>query len=294
MEELQEEVRRLQKELNKEKQAQTLELTKIALSESDAKAKGRRSEMLTDDLKSENDRLLFDIISLSKKIAMREKEERRAYLRLKEVLHCGGTGDGGGGDEEKKEEEAAALKNFNFEEQLDRLIAEYQQKSEWGNNMDRHVATLSTQLEQYTRKGTSERQVLEKQAKILEELMEAQQAVAIAKRKHQGVVRKLALSEKSNSLLASRLSFKSDQLHQFLERAERSESLNTLPMEPLAEEAAKREEKELLDYLRLFSKEWGHPIYSDLQQVVGYQKEDEGVVGGGVGGGGGMRRKSLF
>merc|ERR1712166_605015 len=105
MEALREEVRRLQQALSKEKQAQSLELTKIALTESEVKTKGRRSEMLTDDLKSENNRLLFDIASLTKKIIMKEKEERRAYLRLKNVLHCGGGKVAAGAEDDDEDEE---------------------------------------------------------------------------------------------------------------------------------------------------------------------------------------------
>ena len=164
--------------------------------------------------------------------------------------------------------------------------------------MGLHVASLSTQLEQYSREGTSERQILEKQAKLLEELMEAQQNVSNVKRKHQAVVRKLSLSEKSNSLLASRLSYKSDQLQHFLESAEensdflKTHSATSIVEDPLVKEAAKQQEKQLLDYLRLFSKEWGHPTYNELQRVVGYQsggaKGDDGGIGDG------SRQKSLF
>ena len=37
-------------------------------------------------------------------------------------------------------------------------------------------------------------------------------------------------------------------------------------------ELHKEEEEELLEYLRQFSKEWGHPTYGELQNFVGYQK----------------------
>ena len=319
--EAQAEVCRLQQELKNEQQKRSLELTKMgltetkmALTDTESKTKGRRCAVLVDNLKSENRQLVFDIASTTQKLALKEKEERRAYLRLKKVLqgvkvNNGNDNDGaivaGAGEEVEEaalhEEEINAVPTgFNFEEQLDRLIAEYQQKTKWNTSMDNHVASLSTQLEQYSRDGTLERNVLQKQQETLERLMSLQQENDHITRKQIDLQYKLAMSEKSNGLLASKLSMKTDQLNDFLERTENSESNDTGGQTmPSRSMTAAKEEEELLEYLRLFSKEWGHPIYSELQNFVGYQTPTRHSSMGGAGkgesgtGSGRRRRRSL-
>ena len=84
--------------------------------------------------------------------------------------------------------------------------------------MDNHVAALSTQLEKYSRDGTMERQVLQKQQDTLEKFIKLQNEIHTMKEQLNASQQKLALSEKSNSVLASRLSMKSEQLKDFLQR----------------------------------------------------------------------------
>ena len=101
---------------------------------------------------------------------------------------------------------------------MDILLLDYQQKSEWNHSMDNHVAALSTQLEKYSRDGTMERQVLQKQQDTLEKFIKLQNEIHTMKEQLNASQQKLALSEKSNSVLASRLSMKSEQLKDFLQR----------------------------------------------------------------------------
>jgi len=127
-------------------------------------------------------------------------------------------------DPDQEEDE---LINFNFEEQLDILLLDYQQKSEWNHSMDNHVAALSTQLEKYSRDGTMERQVLQKQQDTLEKFIKLQNEIHTMKEQLNASQQKLALSEKSNSVLASRLSMKSEQLKDFLQRIEDDDGSGT-------------------------------------------------------------------
>jgi hypothetical protein len=89
---------------------------------------------------------------------------------------------------------------------------------------------------------------------------------------------KLALSEKGNGLLASRLSMKSDQLKDYFERAGGGGVDSTSGKHQTSENAAV-ENDELLQYLRKFSVEWGHSTYSELQGFVGYTKSTGDGVG---------------
>ena len=110
---------------------------------------------------------------------------------------------------------------------MDILLLDYQQKSEWNHSMDNHVAALSTQLEKYSRDGTMERQVLQKQQDTLEKFIKLQNEIHTMKEQLNASQQKLALSEKSNSVLASRLSMKSEQLKDFLQRIEDDDGSGT-------------------------------------------------------------------
>ena len=91
IEELKIEIRNLKLLLNKERSSKELELSKLAIEQSTNKSKGRRMSIQTDELKSENNQLKFDVAKTKRKLSMKEDAEKEAYLRLKAVLDVGTT-----------------------------------------------------------------------------------------------------------------------------------------------------------------------------------------------------------
>jgi myosin heavy subunit len=203
------EIRSLKLALNKEKHLKELELSKMALTTAANKTKGRRSDMVADNLKSENNQLMVDIARATQKLSMKENAEREAFLRLRNVLNpkprnskdysqdSRGTGGGEGGEEEEEGEEeegdvsfeegemdlvyqsrsspshsecGGGEQNWNFELQLDHLIHAYEEKRSWKDSMDNQVASLSTKLDKYSREGGVEREHLNKYESTVQEM----------------------------------------------------------------------------------------------------------------------------
>jgi hypothetical protein len=274
-------IQKLKLELNKEKHSKELELSKMALNHTANKSIGRKNEVISDNLKSENNQLIIDIAKATQKLTMKQLAEKEAYIRLKNVLNSNENKDDGEMDSvnqdnrqsprSSSEDHSDDGKNWNFEAALNDLIDDYEKRKQWKDSMDNHVESLSTKLEQFNYDSTVNRTNVTKYETTVSELNIVSKKYNQLQNKMDNTLYKLSLSEKSNGLLASKLSMKSDQLKDFVRRAN---TVSEPPSDNNTTDKKEEDNEELLKYLRTFAAEWGHSTYAELQGFVGYDKKN--------------------